>query len=342
MTKKLKLLLEFVMLTLGAVIAAFAIEEFLVPNTILDGGVIGIGIMINNLTEVSLSILTIVLNVPFLIIGSRQLGKMFMVKSGYSMAVFSVFVEIFKPLENATSETILAVCFGGVILGLGVGIIIKFGGCLDGTETVAIMLNKKKDWPVGRVVLGMNLIIYSIAGMLFGLDRAMYSLLTYFITSKVLDMVETGLEQAKAAMIITDDAREVADKIYKKLGRTVTIMQGKGMISGNKTVLYCVITRFEIGELKKHHQIPLDSSAFVTVTDVAEIIGNHIKANGGLENMINWDGKDQDMLALIKYIADEDKLEKVLENPQVIKTPVVRNGKQSTLGYQPDVWKGWN
>ena len=132
------------MLTLGAVIAAFAIEEFLVPNTILDGGVIGIGIMINNLTEVSLSILTIVLNVPFLIIGSRQLGKMFMVKSGYSMAVFSVFVEIFKPLENATSETILAVCFGGVILGLGVGIIIKFGGCLDGTETVAIMLNKKK------------------------------------------------------------------------------------------------------------------------------------------------------------------------------------------------------
>ena len=93
----------------------------------------------------------------------------------------------------------------------------------------------------------MNLIIYSIAGLLIGLDRAMYSLLTYFITSKVLDMVESGLEQAKAAMIITDDAREVADKIYKQLGRTVTIMQGKGMISGNKTVLYCVLTRFEIG-----------------------------------------------------------------------------------------------
>ena len=273
MTKRLNLLLEFVMLTLGAVIAAFAIEEFLVPNTILDGGVIGIGIMINNLTGVALSILTIVLNIPFLIIGSRQLGKMFIVKAGYSMAVFSVFVEIFKPLENATSETILAVCFG-----LGVGIIIKFGGCLDGTETVAIMLNKKKDWPVGRLVLGMNLIIYSIAGLLFGFDRAMYSLLTYFITSKVLDMVESGLEQAKAAMIITDDAREVADKIYKQLGRTVTIMQGKGMISGNKTVLYCVLTRFEIGELKSIIK-SIDSSAFVTVTDVAEIIGNHIKDN---------------------------------------------------------------
>lgn len=294
MTKRLNLLLEFVMLTLGAVIAAFAIEEFLVPNTILDGGVIGIGIMINNLTEISLSILTIVLNVPFLIIGSRQLGKMFIVKAGYSMIVFSVFVEIFKPLENATSETILAVCFGGVILGLGVGIIIKFGGCLDGTETVAIMLNKKKDWPVGRLVLGMNLIIYSIAGLLFGLDRAMYSLLTYFITSKVLDMVESGLEQAKAAMIITDDAREVADKIYKQLGRTVTIMQGKGMISGNKTVLYCVLTRFEIGELKSIIR-SIDSSAFVTVTDVAEIIGNHIKDNEYKEILEKIEEKEESL-----------------------------------------------
>ena len=293
MTKRLNLLLEFVMLTLGAVIAAFAIEEFLVPNTILDGGVIGIGIMINNLTGISLSILTIVLNVPFLIIGSRQLGKMFIVKAGYSMIVFSVFVEIFKPLENATSETILAVCFGGVILGLGVGIIIKFGGCLDGTETVAIMLNKKKDWPVGRLVLGMNLIIYSIAGMLFGLDRAMYSLLTYFITSKVLDMVESGLEQAKAAMIITDDAREVADKIYKQLGRTVTIMQGKGM-SGNKTVLYCVLTRFEIGELKSIIR-SIDSSAFVTVTDVAEIIGNHIKDNEYKELLEKIEEKEESL-----------------------------------------------
>lgn len=278
MTKKLKTLFEFVMLTVGAVIAAFAIEEFLVPNTILDGGVIGIGIMINNLTGISLSILTIVLNVPFLIIGSRQLGKMFIVKAGYSMIVFSAFVEVFKNFQNATSETILAVCFGGVILGLGVGTIIRFGGCLDGTETVAIMLNKKKNLPVGRMVLFMNLVIYSIAGLLFGLDRAMYSLLTYFITSKVLDIVESGMDQAKAAMIITDDAREVADKIYKKLGRTVTIMQGRGMISGNKTVLYCVLTRFEIGELKAIIN-SIDSSAFVTVTDVAEIIGNHIKDN---------------------------------------------------------------
>ena len=184
-----KTFIDYVMLAIGAIIAAFAIEEFLVPNTILDGGVIGIGIMIKNLTGISLSILTIVLNVPFLLIGMRKLGKMFVVKSAFSMAVFSVFVEIFAPLANATSETLLAVSFGGVILGIGVGLVIRFGGCLDGTETVAILLNKKFKIPVGQTVLIFNIVIYAVAGVLFGFDRAMYSLLTYFITSKVLDIL---------------------------------------------------------------------------------------------------------------------------------------------------------
>ena len=263
-----KTFIDYVMLAIGAIIAAFAIEEFLVPNTILDGGVIGIGI--------SLSILTIVLNVPFLLIGMRKLGKMFVVKSAFSMAVFSVFVEIFAPLANATSETLLAVSFGGVILGIGVGLVIRFGGCLDGTETVAILLNKKFKIPVGQTVLIFNIVIYAVAGVLFGFDRAMYSLLTYFITSKVLDIVETGMDQAKAAMIITDEADVIAEKIYQPLGRTVTIMHGEGMVSGKKTVLYCVLTRFEIRELKNIIN-SVDTSAFVTVSDVSEIIGNHIK-----------------------------------------------------------------
>lgn len=271
-----KTFIDYVMLAIGAIIAAFAIEEFLVPNTILDGGVIGIGIMIKNLTGISLSILTIVLNVPFLLIGMRKLGKMFVVKSAFSMAVFSVFVEIFAPLANVTSETLLAVSFGGVILGIGVGLVIRFGGCLDGTETVAILLNKKFKIPVGQTVLIFNIVIYAIAGVLFGFDRAMYSLLTYFITSKVLDIVETGMDQAKAAMIITDEADVIAERIYQTLGRTVTIMHGEGMVSGEKTVLYCVLTKFEIRELKNIIN-SIDTSAFVTVSDVSEIIGNHIK-----------------------------------------------------------------
>lgn len=275
---KLSIVIDFFMLTAGAILAAFAIEEFLVPSTILDGGMIGVSIMINNLTSLPLSVLTIIFNVPFLIVGAKKMGVTFIVKSAYAMVIFSVFLEVFGSWINATDELLLAVSFGGVILGAGVGLVIRFGGCLDGTETVAIMLNRKFKWPVGRTVLIFNIAIYVLAGFLFGFDRAMYSLLTYFITSKVLDMVEVGLEEAKAAMIITDEGLEVAEKIYQQMGRTVTMLEGEGLISGKKVVLYCVLTKFEIYELKRVIN-NIDASAFVAVSDVSEIIGNHIKKN---------------------------------------------------------------
>ncbi len=175
-----------------------------------------------------------------------------------------------------TEEYLLAVSFGGVILGVGVGIVIKFGGCLDGTETVAILLNRKFKVPVGKVVLIFNVVIFSAAGFFFGFDRAMYSLLTYFITSRVLDIVENGTDQAKAAMIITNDAKQIAEQIYKRLGRTVTIMEGEGLVSGKKVILYCVLTRFEVRELREIINA-VDSSAFIAISDVSEIIGRHIK-----------------------------------------------------------------
>ncbi len=274
-----KLLLDFVGIAVGAVIAAFAIEEFLVPCTILDGGVVGIGIIVNYLTGWPLGILTVVLNTPFLLIGSRKMGRMFIVKAVYAMVIFSVFLEIFAPMQNVTSENLLAVSFGGVILGIGAGLVIRFGGCLDGTETVAILLNKKFKLPVGQTVLFFNVLIFSAVGIIMGLDRAMYSLLTYFITSKVLDIVESGLEKTKAAMIITDDAQEIAGQIYSRLGRTVTIMEGAGLVSGKKVVLYCVLTRFEIHELKEIIK-NIDASAFIAISDVSEIIGTHVKKAG--------------------------------------------------------------
>lgn len=280
--KILKTIFDYIMLTMGAFIAAFAIEEFLVPNTILDGGIIGVGIMINNLSGISLSLLTIVLNIPFLIIGAGKMGYRFIVKSAYAMLAFSLALRIFEPMANVTHEVLLAVCFGGVILGAGVGLVIRFGGCLDGTETVAILLHRKFKWPVGQTVLIFNVIIYSTAAVLFGFDRAMYSLLTYFITSKILDIVENGLNQAKAAMIITDDATYVAEQIYNKLGRTVTIIEGEGLVSGKKVILYCVLTMFEIPQLKAIID-ELDSSTFIAVSDVTEIIGTHVKKSGHLE-----------------------------------------------------------
>ena len=279
-TRIVKLIIDFFGIAVGATLAAFSVEEFLVPCTILDGGVVGIGIIVANLTKLPLSILTIAMNIPFLIIGSFKLGKMFIAKSAFGMAIFSAFLQIFAPLKNATSEHLLAVSFGGVLLGVGVGLVIRFGGCLDGTETVAIMLNRKFRLSVGRVVLAFNIVIFIVAGFLFGFDRAMYSLLTYFITSKVLDFVENGTDQTKAAMIITGDAKEIAEKILHRLGRTVTIMEGEGLVSGEKTVLYCVLTRFEIRELREIID-ESDSSAFVAISDVSEIIGNHIKNPSG-------------------------------------------------------------
>lgn len=264
-------------ITVGAVIAAFALEDFLVPFKILDGGVVGISMIISQLSGLPLGVLTIVLNIPFMILGFKRLGMRFLIKAIYAMVIFSVFLGIFEDMNEVTDKEILVVAFGGVLLGIGVGLILRYGGCLDGTEIVAMFLSKNTEFSVGQIVLFFNIVIYGVAGMLFGLDRALYSLLTYFITSKVIDIVENGMEQGKSVMIITDHGKDIADKIYSQLGRTCTQMEGKGMVSnGKKTVLYCVITRVEVPAIKKIIN-DADVSAFMTISDVSEIVGNHIK-----------------------------------------------------------------
>ena len=272
--------LSFLLITLGATLAALALEIFLVPNNIIDGGIIGISIMISYITKVKLSILTFVLNIPFLILGYKQLGKSFLIKAAYAMLVFSILLEQFKPVPELTNDILLATVFGGLLLGIGVGFVIKFGECLDGSEVVAILINKKTSFSVGQVVMFLNFFIYSTSGLLFGWDRALYSILTYFITFKIIDMVSEGFEQAKAAMIITNHGEEIANSIYKHLGRTVTMLEGEGLISGKKVVLYAVVTRIEIPELKRIVAAD-DYSAFVTITDVNEIVGKHIKKKKG-------------------------------------------------------------
>ncbi len=272
---RLKEIFGFILITFGASVAAMALELFLMPVLILDGGVVGVSFIINQLFKVPMGVVIIILNIPFFIAGYKQIGKNFVVKATYAMIVFSVMLEVFEPVE-ATEDALLATVFGGIFLGLGVGIVLKNGGCIDGTEAAALLISKKTQFSVGQIILVINVVIYSVAGCLFGLDRAMYSLLTYFITSKVIDMVETGFEQAKAVMIITNNANSIADNIYKRLGRTVTLMEGEGLISGKKVVLYCVVTRIELNELYKIIRAD-DNSAFVTVSDVSEIVGKHIK-----------------------------------------------------------------
>lgn len=281
-SRKYQNLIAFIMLTVGSILAAYALETFLIPNTILDGGVTGISIILSKLFEIPLSILILILNIPLIYVGYRNMGVGFLIRAIYSMILFSLSLSYFSYLESVTNQILLATVFGGAILGIGVGLVIHFGGCVDGTESVALVISKKTSLSVGQVVLFFNLIIYLVAGLIFGIDRALYSLLTYFITFKVIDFVSEGLEQAKAALIVTEKGTDMANEIYKRLGRTVTKLKGKGLISGEKEVLYCVLTRIEVYELKKLCQ-EMDQSSFITILEVSEIIGEHIKNNKKLK-----------------------------------------------------------
>ena len=274
-------LISFIMLTTGSIIAAYALESFLIPNTILDGGVTGISIIVSKITNLPVSLLVLILNIPFVYIGYKNLGRGFLIRAVYSMVLFSVSLSVFRYYEPLTEQMLLATVFGGILLGVGVGLVIHFGGCVDGTESVALVISKKTTLSIGQVVLVFNLVIYSVAGLIFGLDRAMYSLLTYFITFKVIDFVSEGFEQAKAALIITEKGTDMAKEIYKRLGRTVTTIRGKGLISGDKEVMYCVLTRMEIYELR-HIAEEMDESAFITILEVSDIIGQHIKSTQNL------------------------------------------------------------
>ena len=275
-------ILQIIFIILGAAIAAFAVEGILVPNSILDGGVTGISMILNYVLGWKLSLCIIIINIPFLYIGYRNMGWRFLVKAVVSIVVFSLFLEVFHHINHVIDNILLATIYGSVILGVGVGLVLRSGGCLDGTESLGIVISKHTNLSVGQFVLFCNVIIFSVAGIFYGIDRALYSLLAYFITSKVIDEINEGFERAKAAMIITNDGAGMAEIIYEKIGRTVTLIEGKGLISGEKAVLYCVLTRIEVPELRRIIE-EFDESAFVTITDVSEVIGQHIKNNKELD-----------------------------------------------------------
>jgi uncharacterized membrane-anchored protein YitT (DUF2179 family) len=162
-------------------------------------------------------------------------------------------------------------------MGAGTGLIIRYGGCLDGTEVIAILVSKTTTLSVGNVVLITNVMIYSIAGFVFNWDRALFSMIAYYIAFKTIDVIEEGLDQTKACKIVTTESALIAENIYKRLGRTVTIERAEGFVSGDeKVVLFVVVTRMELSELRQIIEED-DESAFMTVMHVEEVVGNHIK-----------------------------------------------------------------
>ncbi|MBP2636884.1 MAG: hypothetical protein H6Q72_2791 [Firmicutes bacterium] len=280
MTKKssnLRIFQKYVLLFIGSIIAAVGLEIFLVPNNIIDGGIVGISIMASHLTGVPLSLFLVLLNIPFLYLGYTQIGKSFAISTLFSIISLSYWVSVFHPIPGLTNDLFLAAIFGGIIIGIGVGLIIRYGGSLDGTEIVAILMDKRTSFSVGEVIMFFNLFILTSAGLVFSWDKAMYSLVAYFVAFKVIDIVIEGLDESKAVMIVTDKPDEITETLMARLGRGVTVLHGSGgYTKERKDVLYCVITRLEMAKLKSIID-EIDEGAFVTFNDVHEVMGGRFK-----------------------------------------------------------------
>ena len=253
---------------LGSILAAMGLEIFLIPNNIIDGGITGISIMASHLTSIQLGIFIFILNLPFIIIGYKQIGKTFALSTIFSVICFSIFVTLFHPIPGVTQDTLLATIFGGIILGVGIGLIIRNGGSLDGTEIIAILLEKRSAFSIGEIVMFINIFILGISGFVFSWDRAMYSLIAYFIAFKAIDITVEGLEESKAVIIVSDKNRDISSAIMDRLGRGITLLDGKGAYSGDKTeVIYVVLSRLEIAKLKNIVN-GFDEDALITITSV--------------------------------------------------------------------------
>ena len=268
---------KYLVLIIGSLIYSAGLEIFLVPNNIIDGGIVGISIMASYLTGIPFGVYMLVLNLPFLYLGYKQIGKTFAISTIISIIALSIFSEFLEPVPQITQDYFLAAIFGGIIAGAGVGLVIRQGGSLDGTESTASILDRKTSFSVGEVVMFFNLFILGAAGFVFGWDKAMYSLVTYFIISKMIDVVLKGLDESYAVMIVSDEYEEIADALMHRLGRGVTYLHGQGAYTGDdKQVLYCVVTRLEVVKLKEI-ALEKDETAFVTINPVHDIVGGRFK-----------------------------------------------------------------
>jgi uncharacterized membrane-anchored protein YitT (DUF2179 family) len=263
-------------LALGALIYTIGLDIFLVPNNVIDGGVVGIALMAAQLTGISFSIFIVVLNIPFFVLGYKKIGLFFTVSSLFAVSSLSVWSSfIHRPA--ITSDPFLSTIYGGIIIGLGVGLIIRWGGSLDGTEILAIIADKKMPFSVGEIIMFFNLFILGSSAFVFSYDSAMYSLVAYFIAYKMIDIVTNGLDEMKGILIVTSKHDDVSHLLTRRMGRAVTLLNGEGAYKREKTkVLYCVVSRLEITKLKEAIR-GVDPHAFVSIFDIREAHGGLFK-----------------------------------------------------------------
>ena len=275
-SKFMKWVKNLLFLTIGAIITAFALESFLVPNNIIDGGVIGISMIVSHITKLNLGLLILIINTPFIIMAFKKMGAKFVVQTVYENIILAVFLNLFHHYK-VTGDLLLSTVFGGIILGFGVGVILKHEGSLDGTEMLSLVVARRFGCSVGEFIMGINVFIYLAAGKVFSWESAMYSIMTYFIASKVIDMVMEGLNSSKSVRIISDEATAIGQALIEKLDISVTYLQGIGGYTGqDKDLIYCVISRLELPKMLDIIK-EIDSNAFVSVVDVHEVYGGRFK-----------------------------------------------------------------
>lgn len=277
------LLKHIFFISLGVLSAGFGLKGFLLPNGFIDGGVTGISLLLEALTNYPLALLIVIINAPFIILGYFQIGKLFTIKSIAAISGLAIAL-IFIEYPIITSDKLLIAVFGGFFLGSGIGLAIRGGGVLDGTEVLAIYLTKKTGLTIGDLILIFNIIIFTVAAYLLSVETALYSILTYLTASKTVNLVVEGVEEYIGVTIISTKSEEIRIMIIQEMGKGVTIYNGKRGYGKrgenlNKTdVIYSVITRLEMTRLQTEIQ-KIDSDAFIIMNKVMDLQGGHLPKN---------------------------------------------------------------
>jgi len=269
--------IKFLLIGLGILSAGMGIKGFLLSSRFIDGGVTGISMLLYNVLGFPLELLIPLFNFPFIILGYRQIGRVFAIKSTLAIAGLSVCLALIN-YPGVTPDKLLTAVFGGFFLGAGIGLAIRGGAVLDGTEIAALLISRRGHLlKVGDVILILNVFIFSAAVFFLGIDSALYSILTYFAASKTVDFLLHGIEEYHAIIIMSERSDEIREAIIRVLSRGVTIYNGRGGMTGKPMhILYCVVTRLEIGRVKSVVQ-EIDTSAFIVIHPLADATGGIIK-----------------------------------------------------------------
>ncbi|SNR61990.1 Uncharacterized membrane-anchored protein YitT, contains DUF161 and DUF2179 domains [Lutibacter agarilyticus] len=272
---------EVVFIVIGVFSAGFGLKGFLLPNLFIDGGAMGISLLISETTSWSLSVLIVVVNFPFIILGYSNIGKQFAIKSILAIIALALVVH-FVPYPLITSDKLLIAVFGGFFLGGGIGMAIRGGAVIDGTEVLAIFLSKKTGLTIGDVILIFNIIIFSFGAYILSIEVALYAMLTYMAASKTIDFIIEGVEEYTGITIISEHSEKIRLMITEDLRRGVTIYTGKGGFKKNGTdfnefnIIYTIVTRLEIARLKTEID-KIDKDAFIIMNSIKDTKGGMIK-----------------------------------------------------------------